>query len=168
MAGYHQAFACVNGHKIAKRTFNNAEVGASHCPTCGGEAFGACPEPECGAQLRADAVPTSIKGRKNASADDLSWELASYCYKCGKPYPWTEVRAAAAEELLDELDELDHVEREQLKAGIRDLIVETPASGVAVLRWKRAIQKLSGPGQQIVSKVLSDVASASVKAMLGL
>jgi hypothetical protein len=56
------------------------------------------------------------------------FDAPSYCWKCGKPYPWTERRLQAAKQLVDEFDdELDESDRAKLKESIDDLAKDTPS-----------------------------------------
>jgi hypothetical protein len=62
--------------------------------------------------------------------------LPAHCDECGKPYPWTESRLAAAKELI-ELTEADPGEQETLKESLPALTGDTPQAQVAATRMRK-------------------------------
>ncbi|MFC1933668.1 DUF2321 domain-containing protein [Chloroflexota bacterium] len=89
--------------------------------------------------------------------------LPSFCPDCGKPYPWTEAKIKAAQELADELDELTSEERELLKKSIDDIIRDTPQTTVAVNRFKRLVAKAGKPAADAFRDILVDIVSETIK-----
>ena len=70
--------------------------------------------------------------------------------------------------MVSELHELEPVERDGLVALVQDTIFETAKTAVAVLRWQRALSKLSGPTRALVADVLRQAAVPLVVEHLGL
>lgn len=95
------------------------------------------------------------------------WNPASHCHECGAPYPWTQRRSEALAETIEELDGLDADERDRLKRSIPDILVETPKSQTAGLRFKKAIAKLGSASGKVLSDALARVAADAVKSSLG-
>ncbi|MBL8759991.1 MAG: DUF2321 domain-containing protein [Phycisphaerae bacterium] len=164
--GYYEGLVCENAHKVARRTFGNHAEGTEYCDQCGAKAHCQCPS--CRKMIRGGEVPATIDNRRNASADDKTWPLPWYCYACGQAYPWTQRKIDAAQQLVDELEELTTFEREGLKTSIPDLMSQTPNSDLAAIRWRQAIGKVSAISQQILVKLLADIAAESIKKALGI
>ena len=96
------------------------------------------------------------------------WEPSNFCYACGKPYPWTEKRLAAAQELTDEIDELSNDEKKSLKESILDLAQDTPRTELASIRYQKISKKLTGPVKSILNKVVTSIATEATKKFLDL
>ena len=75
-------------------------------------------------------------------------------------------RKRAAQELIDELLELDTPTREGLKAGLDDIAAKTARSDLAVLRIKNAVHKLSPAAAQAFKKAMGALAAEGVKALM--
>jgi hypothetical protein len=90
------------------------------------------------------------------------WKPPAHCHQCGKPYPWTERRAAALADAIDEVDELSQIERDKLKQSIPDVLSKTPGTDTAVARFKKAIKKGGDVGGKLLSDVLAKVAAEVV------
>lgn len=150
----------MNGHPINFSTSSSPERNAKFCPMYGELTISACP-----------ACHQFIRGYYHVEgvfAIGPAWEPSAHCYGCGKPYPWTQRRADALNETLDELEELDDAERARLKKAIPDILAETPQSGTAVLRFKKAVAKAGAVGGKVLTDVLAKVAAEAVKGQLGL
>ncbi len=156
--GYHcVGMACLNGHKIAGDAGGAPEFREGFCSTCGERAITQCP-----------VCKENIRGCCQGGGLGLSWTLSAYCHACGKPYPWTQRRAEAIQEMLDELDGLTDEDREKLKKSIPDIIADTPKSETAALRFKKAITKVGQAGGKMLMDVLTNVATEAVKKSMGL
>lgn len=75
-----------------------------YCEKCGVGTIISCP-----------SCQTAIRGYDMDSGVIAPYVVPSFCYECGKAFPWVEARINAARDLFDELDELDAVDREILK-----------------------------------------------------
>jgi len=159
MEGYDIGMACLNGHPVTGMASSAPQFGSPFCPKCGEQTTTECPE--CGATIRGFYhVPGFFS--------TAHWEPSSHCHACGKPYPWTERKAEALQEIIDELDNLSDEEREKLKKSIPDIIADTPKSETAALRFKKAIIKVGQVGGKMLRDVITNVATEAVKKSMGL
>ena len=89
--------------------------------------------------------------------------LPIFCPDCGRPYPWTEAKLKAAQELSDELDNLSPEERSLLKKSLDDIVRDTPQAPVAVTRFKRLVTKAGKPAADAFRDILVDILSEAIK-----
>lgn len=84
--------------------------------------------------------------------DFLTFLLKSpyYCHNCGEPYPWTQARLETADKIVDMLDELDDVQKKQLKETFPDLIVESPKTQLSALVAAKIMEKVHGLGRYVL------------------
>ncbi len=157
MRMYRNASICRNGHVITIWGDKSADFGRKFCPECGQPAVTTC-----------EHCQEPVQGIEEGEWQEQFWRYPYFCFNCGQPYPWTADKLDAARELADELEGLDHDEREKLKATLPDLIAETPRSQVAALTAKRLIAKARGEASQAFVDVLRQVVRESIKAGLGL
>jgi len=92
--------------------------------------------------------------------------LPIFCPDCGKPYPWTEAKLKAAQELSDELDNLSPEEREMLKKSLNDIVRDTPQTTVAATRFKRLVAKAGKAAAGGFWDILKDVLSETAKKII--
>jgi len=95
---------------------------------------------------------------------DLS--LTNFCPDCGKPYPWTEAKLKAAQELTDLLDGLSSEEREILKKSFSDIVRDTPQTKVAANQFKRLAAKAGPVVADSFRKIFVDVLSETAKKII--
>jgi hypothetical protein len=88
------------------------------------------------------------------------------CGVCGNPFPWTETALQAATEYTDEIEELNVEDKTALKETFRDLTVDSPRTPLAMKRFKRFLTGAGPVAQEMVTKILSDVMTQSVKTFL--
>ena len=157
MGEYAVGMACLNGHKICGDAEGSPEFSEAFCSKCGAPTITACPSCEA-----------KIRGFYRGEVSIIGWDLPLHCHKCGKPYPWTERKAEALQEMIDELDGLSDEERERLKKSIPDIIADTPKSETAALRFKKAVAKVGQAGGKMLIDVLTNVATEAVKKSMGL
>lgn len=151
---YDLAQICRNGHVINSMAHDYPNRNQDHCDRCGAPTITACP-----------SCNTSIRGHYHVpNVIAPSWYTApAFCYKCGKPFPWTAAGLSAAEELADELEGLTEQERESLKKSLNDLICETPNTPVAETRFKRLMKKVGKDGYESMRSILTDIVSETVR-----
>jgi hypothetical protein len=93
-------------------------------------------------------------------------EPAAFCLNCGKTYPWTQSRLAAAKELALEAEDLSDEEREQLAGSLDDIVADTPRTQLAISRFKRLMAKAGkGTGQamrEIVAQISTEAAKRAI------
>ncbi|MFC2060747.1 DUF2321 domain-containing protein [Chloroflexota bacterium] len=92
---------------------------------------------------------------------DLS--LPIFCPDCGKPYPWTEAKLRAAQELTDLQEDLSLEEREILKKSIDDIVRDAPQATVAVSWFKRLVAKVEPVAADMYREILLPLLSEAVK-----
>ena len=90
----------------------------------------------------------------------------NFCFKCGKPFPWTAARIEAAKDLAGEIDELTAEERDTLKGLIPDLAADTPKTELAAHRYKKILGKISDGAQEVVTSVVTKIATEAAKEIL--
>ncbi len=156
---YHDvAQVCRRGHLVNSGTRDSPERNKNFCPTCGQKTITAC-----------ERCATAIQGQYH---DPYVGFLAmdeppAYCYGCGAPYPWTVEGIESARALAAELEELTDDERIMITSTIDDLVVDSPRTPLAVLRFKKIIAKAKGPARQLFVDVIAKIAVESAKAGLG-
>jgi hypothetical protein len=108
---------------------------------------------------------TVIRGYYNVPGVIVFFDYSkpSYCYNCGKPFPWTAASLEAASELVDDLEALSQEEKQQLKESFPDLVRDTPRTAVAEGRFKRLTKKAGAEAVGAMRSILVDVVSEAVK-----
>jgi len=94
------------------------------------------------------------------------YTVPRFCHNCGKPYPWTRRGLDAVKSLADELDELELADREKLKRSFDELVADTPATGLAVMRVKKVLTKLKSHTASVIRDVLVQIATEAAKRSL--
>lgn len=155
MATYSTAQICLNGHVITPDIKDNGTQ--TYCTKCGKPIISTCPH-----------CSKPIRGLRN---DDIYYMLEeyvcpSYCYNCGKPYPWTERILNNATELISLADELDANTKELIKSAIPDLIIDTPSTPVAAAKYSKALSDAGDVLKNSLHNLLVDVLSESAKKIL--
>jgi hypothetical protein len=90
----------------------------------------------------------------------------SFCHDCGKPYPWTEAKLKAAQELTDLLEDLSPEEREILKKSFDDIVRDTPQTTVAATRFKKLVAKAGKVAAEQLRELVVDIASETAKKII--
>lgn len=128
MAEYEKAQICENGHVISMR--HSSFTTDKFCSKCGAKIIDACPK--CHAPFKGEP--------KNMEAAYLvKVKPSSYCYECGKIYPWTEMQIkAVAEEIKLEMELTEQQQKEAIDA-LYELINETPTTKVSALKLKKIL-----------------------------
>jgi hypothetical protein len=136
---YMSAEVCVHGHLTTGQLEYEPERAARFCPRCGAETIRACPQ--CNAPIRGayEQVGSVFNVRVPPN----------HCHNCGKAFPWTTAKLAAAKEFAAELHGLDETEKTQLQGAIEDL-TGGPRTELAASRFK----KLMGTAGQAVGSGL--------------
>jgi hypothetical protein len=144
---YDIAQICPNGHVVNAATRTNPQHNQKFCDRCGEATLTTCAD--CG---------IGIQGHY-ADSIGLRYTPPTYCHNCGKPFPWSIRRLAAAKELADEFDELSAEEKESLKQSLDDLMRDTPQMKVAETRFKRLMKKAGNHAYEGMRDILVDVLS---------
>lgn len=152
---YDEASICLNGHLVSEFSVSQPETVVPFCAKCGAAVIRQC-----------DGCQRPIRGYEHipgAIGSFGAFSAPAHCSNCGRPYPWTRKGIEAARDLIDELDELDDRERDKLKASLDDLVVDTPASQVAVVRVKKALAKAPGATASALAAVIKEIATEAVR-----
>src|SRR5450756_713310 len=98
---YRTGLVCLNGH--VETTWMEIAPPTPYCSICGEPTISACPD--CDAPIRG-----MIEGIVPLADEPAP----QFCYNCGKPYPWTGRALEAADELVNDLENLSDEEKELL------------------------------------------------------
>ena len=154
MGHYNNATICLNGHVVSKYQANYQKF----CSKCGKETYSKCPE--CNSPIHGKY---EVDGIVDLSG---SYNRPDYCYNCGAPYPWTKIILDNAVMLVSLEDELDESMKELIKTAIPDLITETPATPIAIAKYKTGIKCAGDILKNSMRQLLIDVVSETVKKSL--
>jgi hypothetical protein len=158
MGYYDMAQVCKNGHPITGYYGRHPDQRKAFCDECGAATVTNC-----------DSCNKPIRGEYHSDVgvfSTLPYTPHSFCPHCGKPYPWTAMKLQAAQELINELDDLDDNERNQLKQSLDDLITDNPKTEVAGLRFKRIMKKVGKDSYEVAKGVFTDILSETAKKIL--
>lgn len=148
---YDTAQICTRGHPINQVSRSEPEHNNDFCDKCGALTITNCQQ--CNSPIRGFYHQAHLSHWVVKYAD---FAPQSFCPDCGKPHPWTEAKLKAAQDLVNELDDLSLEERELLKKDFDDIIRDTPQATVAATRLKKLIIKLGKAGRP-VAKALRDL-----------
>ena len=130
MSFYHTAQVCLNGHMITDSVDEYPEQRKSFCPRCGARTITNCP-----------SCQSPIHGNYDCGIVVIGFDdgLDSYCYNCGKPYPWIVSALEATSQLIMEESSLDNLSKNALVDSLPDIISETPKTRLASVRLKKCL-----------------------------
>jgi len=154
---YDTAQICLNGHVISTMASSSPQSNQKYCAECGVQTITACTY--CNSPIRGYYHIRGVFGFSD-------YHKPSYCYNCGKSYPWTVASLEAASELADELEKLTADERQQLKESFPDLVKNTPKTVVAETRFIKLMKKAGSETYDSMKSILIDVVSETVKKSL--
>jgi hypothetical protein len=92
--------------------------------------------------------------------------VPSYCYECGKPYPWTVEKLEAAKSLAEDFEEVSPEDRVKLKTAIEDVAAGGPKAEAGAARIKKMLGNASTAVGKALWKITVDVASEAAKKVL--
>lgn len=157
MGTYDVMQVCLNGHKITGTYRSQGESARQRCPECGEPTIISCPE--CDATIPGRYRTPGIVDLTSGPDPD------AYCHECGQPYPWTQRKMEAAEELI-ELADIDDTEKHDLREEIPNLINDTPRSKVAAFKLKEFLERAGNIMSKEARDLLVDIASETAKKVL--
>ena len=160
MGFYHTAQVCINGHYITDRADESPELRADYCSKCGAETIMRCQN--CNNPIRGDyeVLGVCVLGRV--------FDPPLFCNACGQAFPWTTAKIQAAQELTDELDELNDEEKDILKDNIPRISADSPMSEPAAVRIGKVLKNISSPVGAMLQKLIVEIASETAKKAMGL
>lgn len=160
---YDIAQVCIKGHIITSRFASRPESRKQFCDKCGAATITNCQN--CNSPIRGYSHPIIDDSGGLVMGFSLS-APPSFCPDCGKPYPWTEAKLKAAQELADELEGLSQEEREILKKSFDDIVRDTPQTIVAANQFKRLAAKVGKIAAEQLRKLVVDIASETAKKII--
>jgi hypothetical protein len=89
----------------------------------------------------------------------------SYCYNCGKPYPWTEESLKAIDDLIN-MSTLNDSEKEDFKQAVTELTKDTPKAKVATQKFKIYSAKVGKQIGDAVKEITINIAAEAIKKIL--
>lgn len=160
MQKYMNAEICQNGHLISKNL--NNENHEEYCSKCGEKTIRTCPN--CG---------TPIKGLLCLSTEyqiysNKEYRIPSYCYNCGKPFPWIENNLKKLNAILL----LDNILSDDEKGILRQYLPDIPMNDDNTLTSAalvKAISDRAAPAtKQFIIEFIKSVSIAAVSKLFGL
>ena len=160
MAKYFTAQVCKNGHSITRSIELYPNEMQNFCSKCGAETITSCPS--CNTLLRGELYDEEDLFICN----DIS--LDSYCPNCGNPYPWTQSAIENAILMIQEEEGLSYQFKESVIQSLPDIIVETPKTGLAVIRLKKCMSTVGKFAADGLRQFVVDFGCEFAKNLLGL
>lgn len=155
---YDSAQICLNGHIVNIAIKDTPEHNAKFCKFCGQPTVTAC-----------SACKTEIRG-KHFIKGVWSWSvripLPRFCETCGNPYPWTQAKMKAVEDLAGAIDGFSDEDRSDLKSSVGEIVKDTPQTAVAATRFKRLMKKAGKGAADGFKNILADIISEAVKKVI--
>lgn len=172
-AQHDMAQVCLNGHMVNDTSQSRPEFSKKFCPDCGAETITRCrdcDQPIQGALHSSYMMGGSRYLRRPPTRRTMTTNgsVRAYCHACGKPYPWTSASIAAAKAYAQELDELTDTDKLLLQSSIDDLVVDTPKTSVALVRFKKLMPKIGRQAADGFKNILVNVLSEAVRKQLGM
>ncbi len=155
---YDTAQICLSGHVINSAVKASPEHSAKFCKVCGESTFTTCA-----------VCKTEIRGKHFMKGVwDLSARIAlpRFCEVCGNPYPWTQAKMKAAQDLVSVVDNLSEEERNELRNSVDDIVKDTPQTTIAATRFKKLIKKADKGAAEGFKNILTDIISEAAKKMI--
>jgi hypothetical protein len=157
--GYGVAQICREGHIANPAMHANPSRNKAHCTTCGAETISTCQS--CTKPIR--GAYCSV--RYGAVQVNPLVKAPAFCEHCGAPFPWTESRLDAANDLADQLG-LDIPERTLLEKSIEELVRDTPRAPAEAVRFKGIVTKAQPWALGAFKEILYGVVGETAKRMI--
>ncbi len=159
---YDVAQICLNGHEANSASRNAPQSNKAFCDKCGEKTIDACPA--CDTPIRGFCWRGGIPFGGDIAPQ---YDVPHHCHQCGKPYPWTERKKAAALELFAEVLDMEAEEqREELRRDLDAISTDQPRTQAAALKLKRMLMKAGQGALGMVRDMVVDIGSEiAVKTM---
>lgn len=148
---------CMNGHLITHYYEKELSLHQNYCEKCGEPTIKACPN--CEMKIGGGGIKNTWAYETTA---DYSQHFPYYCKHCGKPYPWTDRKLQALREFIEET-KITKKEKELLLNSINDLVVDTPNTIVAAVRWKKILSSAGSELLKVSEQILSGIVTETVR-----
>lgn len=156
MNGYYDvAQICLNGHMVNSLAHESPQHNQKFCDKCGAPTLMECPN-----------CKINMRGYYNSDIVVLGGNptpAPAYCHECGKPYPWTEAKIEAAQEMVQEIDELSSEDKVALSESIADIVKDTPRTPIGAKRFNKFMGKVQKETAAAFKEILISVVSEGVK-----
>lgn len=156
--GYDVAQICLNGHIITDLAKRYPVHQKKHCPRCGEPTIMQCPN--CNTNIQGQYY---VGGYINGGYKPY---LPAFCHECGISFPWTIKKIKAAQDFIQEDDDLSETDKKIATDSIPDMITENPNTQVAALKVKKTLSKVGLSVADGVKSILVDVLSETAKKIL--
>ena len=156
---YDVALICLNRHVVNHSSNTYPLKNARFCKDCGAECINKC-----------RYCSEYIRGRYHMKGVVMpsTYSAPSYCDNCGKPYPWLEEKLKVLDEMIDLMNELDELEKKDLKQSTIDITTDNPRTSLASLKIKRFGLKIGSEMYDALKKILVQMAVEAAKQQIGL
>lgn len=148
---------CINGHQETDR-YESTTDPKEFCMDCGKRLISTC-----------QSCHTPIKGHLKVQGLYGYFEpekVPNYCSYCAAPHPWTSSILEQSVELLALDTELSSSQKELIKNALPDLLVDTPATQVAIAKYKLNISNATKVVKDAMYNILIDAVSETAKKLL--
>lgn len=155
---YDVAQICLNGHVVNSCFDRRPQHNKAHCDRCGEKTITQCP-----------GCKTTINGAYILNSGSVMSGLGTapaFCRNCGRPFPWTESKLKAAQELSQEIEGISNDEKKILMESIDDLVRDNPRTTLAATRFKKIVAKAGGAIGGSIRDILVDIVSETAKKAL--
>lgn len=156
---YDVALICKNGHIINSRAKTQPQRNTKYCSKCGAETIDRCVK--CSTEIRGyHYIPRGISLSPT--------KPPQYCHNCGHPYPWTQARLRALDEMIELMEELSKTEKEDFKQSLRDIMTDNPRTKLGTMKIEKYAAKI---GEEIwgkIREIIIDIASETALKAMGL
>ena len=154
---YETAQVCINGHVITPAIESSKSSMQEFCEDCGEPTIIKCPD-----------CKTRIRGsyRSQNAVLIIGYIVPKFCYKCGRPFPWTKAKLDAVREFIEFEEKLTTKEKELLKNSLDDIIAENPKTEMAAIKLKHIMDKVGQEAAKALRDIIVDIASETAKKIL--
>lgn len=155
--GWEIAQICLNGHVTNSTTIQYPQHSQQHCDKCGEPTITQCPA--CNTPIRGEYQYANVVALTH-------YQAPSYCFNCGKAFPWTDAKMQAAIELMTEEGGLKGEEIPQFQQSVQDIVRDTPRTQIGASRFKRFLAKAGKETASAVRDIMVDIVSETAKKVI--
>lgn len=156
--GYDVAQICLNGHIVNDSVRNYPQHSKYFCDKCGAKTITSCQN--CKFDTQGHYRVSGVLSLES------SYSVPAFCYNCGNPYPWTELKIQTAHELVQEIENLSDEDKNILTQSIDDIVKDSPKTTLAATRFKKIISRtgkeVAGGLRTILIDIVSEMAKKSI------
>jgi hypothetical protein len=149
VAHYYAGLICFRGHVHSSDGKDIFFKPGGHCQQCGAAIIATCQNCEA-----------PIRGEEARSTSRSEYVRPSFCYKCGKPYPWMQDRLQTARELLYHDDKLTQEDREKLWDLLKD-VMSSPKDDLVPAKRKLIDIDLA-KAAQVTREIITDLVAKTI------